>query len=69
MFLTYGVLMVWSSVENAKANLMTVPPYAVAVVVLVAFSYASDRLQKFVLSSEQRIFANSPQSRHVYGHS
>lgn len=30
---------------NALAQLLTVPPYAVAAVVLVAFSFASDRLQ------------------------
>ncbi|RDB29892.1 hypothetical protein Hypma_014036 [Hypsizygus marmoreus] len=30
---------------NASAQLLTVPPYAVAAVVLVSFSFASDRLQ------------------------
>jgi sugar phosphate permease len=30
---------------NARAQLFTVPPYAVAAVVLVGFSYASDRVQ------------------------
>jgi len=30
---------------NARAQLLTVPPYAVAAVVLVSFSYASDKLQ------------------------
>ncbi|GLB42135.1 putative major facilitator superfamily protein [Lyophyllum shimeji] len=30
---------------NARAQLLTVPPYAVAAVVLVSFSFASDRLQ------------------------
>jgi len=31
--------------SNARAQLFTVPPYAVAAVVLVSFSYASDRMQ------------------------
>ncbi|KAG6830602.1 hypothetical protein H0H92_015883 [Tricholoma furcatifolium] len=31
--------------SNARAQLFTVPPYAVAAVVLVTFSYSSDRLQ------------------------
>ncbi|KAF8814977.1 MFS general substrate transporter [Phlegmacium glaucopus] len=30
---------------NARAQLLTVPPYAVAAVILVSFSYASDKLQ------------------------
>jgi hypothetical protein len=30
---------------NAKAQLMSVPPYAVAAVVLVSFSMVSDRMQ------------------------
>lgn len=30
---------------NARAQLLTVPPYAVCAVVLLLFSYASDRLQ------------------------
>jgi hypothetical protein len=32
-------------IANALAQLLTVPPYAVTAVVLVLFSYASDRLQ------------------------
>lgn len=34
-------------VEGADSNLMTVPPYAVAAVVLTIFAYISDRLQRY----------------------
>ena len=38
--------MLTSTVANAIAQLLTVPPYAVAAVVLCASTYASDRVQR-----------------------
>ena len=32
-------------VDDALVQILTVPPYAVAAIVLTGFSYASDRLQ------------------------
>ena len=39
------MLLPYAFVASALAQLLTVPPYAVAAVVLTIMSYASDRLQ------------------------
>jgi hypothetical protein len=37
---------------NVKAQLLTVPPYAVSAMILILFSYCSDRLQTYVPGCE-----------------
>jgi hypothetical protein len=50
---------------KAKAQLLTVPPYAVATVLLLSFSYTSDRLQTYVFHCFLIQFSDAPSSRGI----